>query len=77
VGINPTITYNVRALSGNEWNVPVGLTLAKMTKVGKQPVKIQLGVEYAVERQDDFGPEWHIKLNLIPVIQSLQKKPFF
>jgi hypothetical protein len=48
-----------------------------MTKLGKLPVKIQLGVEYAVERQDDFGPEWHIKLNLIPVIQSLQKKPFF
>jgi hypothetical protein len=40
-------------------------------------VKFQLGVEYAVKRQDDFGPEWAIKLNIIPVIMSLQKNPFF
>jgi hypothetical protein len=77
VGFNPTMTYNDRALSGNKWNVPIGLTVAKMRKIGKTPVKFQLGIEYAVQRQDDFGPEWRIKLNIIPVIQSLQKKPFF
>jgi hypothetical protein len=76
VGFNPTMTYNDKATSGNKWNVPVGLTVAKMTKLDKLPVKFQLGVEYAVERQDDFGAEWRLKLNIIPVIQSLQKKPF-
>jgi hypothetical protein len=77
VGFNPTITYNEKATSGNKWNVPIGLTVAKMAKLGKLPVKFQVGVEYAVERQDDFGPEWRLKLNVIPVIKSLQKKPFF
>jgi hypothetical protein len=48
-----------------------------MVKMGNLPVKLQLGVEYSVERQDDFGPEWKIKLNIIPVIASLQKSPFF
>jgi hypothetical protein len=76
VGFNPTITYNHRASSGNKWNVPVGMVVTKTTKVGKLPVKFQLGVEYAAERQDDFGPEWRLKLNIIPVIKSLQKKPF-
>jgi hypothetical protein len=48
-----------------------------MVKMGNLPVKLQLGVEYSVERQDDFGPEWKIKLNIIPVVASLQKTPFF
>jgi hypothetical protein len=77
IGFSPTITYNDKATSGNKWNVPFGPVVAKMTKIGKLPVKLQLGIEYAVERQDDFGPEWRIKLNIIPVIQSLQKNPFF
>jgi hypothetical protein len=77
IGFSPTITYNDKATSGNKWNVPFGPVVAKMVKVGKLPVKLQLGIEYAVERQDDFGPEWRIKLNIIPVIQSLQKNPFF
>jgi hypothetical protein len=77
IGFGPTITYNDKATSGNKWNVPFGPTLAKMTKIGKLPVKFQLGVEYALERQDAFGPEWKIKVNIIPVIMSLQKNPFF
>jgi hypothetical protein len=77
VGFNPTVTYNDKASSGNKWNVPVGITVAKMTKVGKLPIKFQLGIEYATVRQDDFGPEWLLKLNVIPVMKSLQKKPFF
>jgi hypothetical protein len=55
----------------------LGPVVTKMTKIGKLPVKVQLGVEYAVVRPDDFGTEWMIKLNTIPVITSLQKKPFF
>jgi hypothetical protein len=77
VGFNPTMTYNDKESSDNQWNVPIGITVAKMTQVGGKPVKFQLGVEYAVERQDDFGSEWRIKLNVIPVITSLQKTPFF
>jgi hypothetical protein len=77
VGFNPTVTYDDKASSDNKWNVPVGITVAKMIKVGKVPVKFQLGLEYAVVRQDDFGPQWRLKLNLIPVIKSLQSKPFF
>jgi hypothetical protein len=77
IGFSPTITYNDKATSGNKWNVPFGPTVAKMTMIGKLPVKFQLGIEYAVARQDDFGPEWRIKFNIIPVIMSLQKKPFF
>ena len=77
VGMNPVITYDHKATSGNRWNVPVGLLVAKTTAIGKRPVKFQLGFEYSVVSQDDFGKRFMIKLNVIPVIQALIKKPLF
>ena len=77
VGTNPTISYDSRAPSSNKWNVPVGLTVSKMTKVGNVPVKFQLGLEYSVVSQDAFGQVAQIKLNVIPVIKSLIKNPIF
>jgi len=77
IGTNPTVTYNDKATSGNKWNVPVGLTVAKTTRFGKLPVKFQLGIEKSIERQDDFGQDWQVKLNIIPVIPALVKNPLF
>jgi hypothetical protein len=77
IGTNPTVTYNDKATSGNRWNVPVGLTVAKTTKIGSLPVKFQFGVQKSVVRQDDFGQDWQIKLNIIPVIPALVKNPLF
>jgi hypothetical protein len=75
VGMNPAISYDDKASSGNKWNVPIGLLVTKTTKVGKMPVKFQLGVEYSVVSQDDFGKVAMIKLNIIPVISELIKNP--
>lgn len=75
VGMNPTITYDHRASSGNRWNVPIGLIVAKTTTLGGVPVKFQLGVEYSVVSPDSFGQRAQIKLNVIPVIPSLVRKP--
>jgi hypothetical protein len=77
IGTNPTVTYNDKATSGNRWNVPVGLTVAKTTKIGSLPVKFQFGVQKSVVRQDDFGQDWQIKLNIIPVLPALVKEPLF
>jgi hypothetical protein len=77
VGFGPSMTYDANASSGNQWNVPIQIGVAKMTEFGKMPVKVQLAVEYSVVSQDDFGQVWNISLNIIPVISSLQKKPFF
>ena len=77
IGLGPTITYNDKAPSDNKWNVPVGLSVAKMVMFGKLPVKFQLGFEKSIVRQEDYGKDWTLKLNIIPVIPSLQKKPFF
>jgi hypothetical protein len=77
VGMNPTINYDHRASSGNKWNVPLGLIAAKTTQFGKLPVKLQLGIEYSIVSQDDFGQRAQIKLNVIPVIPALVGNPIF
>jgi hypothetical protein len=77
VGTGPTVTYNNKASSGNQWNLPVGLMAAKTVKFGKMPVKFQFGVEKSIARQDDFGRDWTIKLNIIPVIPALVQNPLF
>lgn len=75
IGFNPTISYDHNASSGNQWNVPVGLFVAKTVKMGKVPVKFQLGVEYSAVSQDAFGQQAQIKFNIIPVIPSLVETP--
>ena len=77
VGMGPTITYNDKASSGNKWNVPVGLTVAKTVQFGNVPVKFELGAEYSVVSQDDFGQRFQIKLDVIPVIPGLVQNPIF
>ena len=78
VGTAPTITYNDKAEGeDNEWNVPIGAGVAKMMAIGGKPVKVQFMIEKSVIRQKEFGLDWNIRLNIIPVIVSPQKKPFF
>ena len=77
IGFNPTITYDARSTSGNRWNVPVGLFVAKTIRIGKVPTKFLLSIEYSVARQDAFGQMAQIKLDIVPVIHSLVKNPIF
>lgn len=77
VGIAPSITYNHKASSDNKWNVPVGIMFAKTVKFGKMPVKFQWGAEKSIVRQENYGKDWMIRLNIIPVIPGLFQKPIF
>jgi hypothetical protein len=77
IGMNPTITYNDQASSGNKWNVPVGLYAGKTIKIGKLPVNIKAGVEYSVVSPDDFGQRAQFRFQITPVIPSLIKEPIF
>ena len=75
VGFSPTITYDHRASSGNKWNVPVGLMVAKTRLVGKLPVKFTAGVEYSVVSQDAYGERGKLVFEVIPVIPNLVRRP--
>ncbi len=75
IGMNPTINFDNEASSGNKWDVPIGITVGNTIKVGKVPMKIQVGLDYSVVHRRDFGNRWRVKLLLTPVIPSLVKKP--
>jgi hypothetical protein len=77
IGMNPTITSNDRASSGNKWNVPVGLCVGKTVKWGDVPVNIEVGVEYSVVGPDDFGQQALFRVQITPVIPSLIKISIF
>jgi hypothetical protein len=77
VGTNPSISYNDKAKSGNKWNVPIGITVGKMVKLGKLPVKVQVGADYSLAYQDDYGERWKFKVQITPVIPALIKKALF
>ena len=66
-----TITYNSEADSGDQWNVPIGLAVGKMLKIGKLPVKVMAGADYSVVQEDNYGDEWNFKFMIIPVLPSL------
>jgi hypothetical protein len=77
VGFSPTIQYDHQADSGNRWNVPVGLGFSKIIKMGQTPIRIEIGAEYSVVHEDDFGTEMLFKVNFIPVIPRPIQKALF
>jgi hypothetical protein len=77
IGFSPTVTYDRRASSGNKWNVPVGISVAKTTRIGRMISKFELGFEYSVVSEDAFGQRAMVKLNVVPVIPSLIRNPLF
>lgn len=77
VGMNPSITYNDKATSGNKWNVPVGFYVGKTIKLGDVPVNIKFSAEYSVVSEDDFGKRFQFRFEITPVIAGLIKKPIF
>lgn len=75
VGMNPIITYNTEATSGNRWTVPIGLVVGKTHMFGKLPMKIQAGFDYSLVAPRNFGTEWKVKIMITPVIPALVKTP--
>jgi hypothetical protein len=77
IGMNPTISYNDKALKGDKWTVPIGIYGGKTIKVGGMPVNIKLGLEYSVVSPDTFGKRAQIRLQVTPVVPGLVQSPIF
>ena len=67
VGSLPIMTYD---WEGEEWTIPLNLTVSKTLKWGNTPLKLELDVNYYVEQPDAFGPEWMIGFNITPVVPN-------
>ena len=61
--VNTEASANWEAASGQEWTVPINLTVSKIVKLGKKPMSI--GGTYGFYAQSpDGGPEWKLRTTL-------------
>ena len=75
ISTSPVITANWSADDGDEWTVPLGIGVGKITAIGRQPVSIGMQYYHNVERPDQgaanqfrfvFSPLFPIQRPLTP-----------
>ncbi|MBU4563961.1 MAG: hypothetical protein KMY53_06280 [Desulfarculus sp.] len=71
VGGSPVITANWMADQDNRFNVPLGIGVSKVFRLGKLPIKIGLEYQKSIVQEDEWGRDYLIKLVITPVIPSL------
>lgn len=76
IGAAPNWRYNWET---DQLSLPVGIGFDTLVKIGGIPTKIGAEVYYYVEQDDDFGPEWQLRLLFVPVMPSpdWSKVPLF
>ena len=67
IGCAPNVQYNWET---DQLSLPVGLGMDTLIKIGLLPVKIGFEAYYYVEKDDDFGPEWQLRLLFVPVLPA-------
>ncbi|MBT2134373.1 hypothetical protein KK137_08520 [Croceibacterium sp. LX-88] len=58
ISLSAETTYDWKA---DQWTVPVILSAAQLTHIGKQPISVGAGLRYYVEKPEG-GPEWGLRL---------------
>ena len=56
-GLNTESTYD---WENRQWTVPINLTVAKLLKIGGQPIQFTLGARVYADRPDG-GPDWGLR----------------
>lgn len=68
-GTMPKIKYNWEADSGEEWTVPLNLSVGKTLVLAGRPWKFSAEVDYFVEAPDN-GPEFALTFTITPVVEN-------
>ena len=71
VGYSGNILANWKNSAGSDWTVPIGVSVGKVTKLGKLPVRIALGVQWMAVQPDLYGQKWNFQLVVSPVLPKL------
>ena len=77
VGYSGNILANWNAPSEDVWTVPIGVGVAKVMKLGRLPIKIELAVQYMPVHPRISGQEWNVQVEITPVIPKLIKGVLF
>jgi hypothetical protein len=77
IGYSGNILANWKASGEDVWTVPIGLSIAKVFKFGRLPVRFALAGQYMPIHPDVGGQKWNIQLLVAPVIPKLIKGNLF
>jgi hypothetical protein len=72
-GTSPNMLVDWEARSGNMVTFPVGLSVAKVQRFGRLPVRFQFQGQYMPVSPDIFGQRWNLQFIISPVIPKLIK----
>jgi hypothetical protein len=67
---NPKIEYDWEAASDNKLFLPIGGGIAKTTRWGRMPLKMELEIFNYIVSPDAFGPNWLLTFSITPVIRG-------
>ncbi len=76
IGMAPNWRYNWET---DQLTLPLGIGFDTLVKLGKVPAKVGLELYYYVEQDDDFGPDWQVRLIFSPVLPApgFSRQPLF
>jgi hypothetical protein len=67
IGAAPNVQYNWET---DELSLPIGMGFDTMGKFGKLPFKYGAEIHYYAVQNDDFGPQWRLRLYFVPVLAA-------
>ena len=73
IGYSGNILANWKNPASDTFTVPIGVSVAKVVKLGKLPVRIALGGQWMPVQPDAYGQKWNIQLIVTPVLPKLVK----
>ena len=74
VGYSGNVLANWEADDSDDvWTVPIGLSVGKVVKFGRLPVRLALAGQYMPIHPDEFGQTWNLQVTVAPVLPKLIK----
>jgi hypothetical protein len=64
LSFQPIVTANWKAANGQQWTIPLGISIGQILKIGEQPLNLQAGFYYNVEHPDDAS-RYQVRLLLM------------
>jgi hypothetical protein len=71
VGYSGNILADWKNENGSDWTVPIGLSVAKVLKLGRLPVRFAFGVQWMAVQPDRYGQKWNFQVVIAPVLPKL------
>ncbi|WNC73875.1 hypothetical protein RGQ13_07750 [Thalassotalea psychrophila] len=72
-GTQPTFTYD---WENEQWTVPLNFNVGRTVQWNERPWKLSVELDYYVEKNEDFGPDWMLTFRISPVVENVMASWF-